>query len=316
MIDFVSSFVIGVALTFYNIFYTLTHPQLWLDWNDKQSLMRFIYYGGSLEFFSAILLIFILLTAVGLYHRPVMWWSVRILEFLGNKVGRIAAWAGILMVLQQIIIVFLQRIFRVSEIALGPTSPLGYDFVQGAVSFIYTKDLAWWAEELKFYNAIVICLCCSYTFIQGGHVRVDLFYAGISRRKKKIIDMLGSLFFMIPAMSLIWLYAWYFMWRHLITPKVSATDTLEVLLRKSRIAKWNIETIGFSPSGFDAYFLFKVLLLLFAGLMFLQAIAFFYRSLLEYREGEESDDKYLDKDVLESNLETSDSALPQKESAQ
>ncbi len=316
MIDFVSSFVIGVALTFYNIFYTLTHPQLWLDWNDKQSLMRFIYYGGSLEFFSAILLIFILLTAVGLYHRPVMWWSVRILEFLGNKVGRIAAWAGILMVLQQIIIVFLQRIFRVSEIALGPTSPLGYDLVQGAVSFIYTKDLAWWAEELKFYNAIVICLCCSYTFIQGGHVRVDLFYAGISRRKKKIIDMLGSLFFMIPAMSLIWLYAWYFMWRHLITPKVSATDTLEVLLRKSRIAKWNIETIGFSPSGFDAYFLFKVLLLLFAGLMFLQAIAFFYRSLLEYREGEESDDKYLDKDVLESNLETSDSALPQKESAQ
>lgn len=316
MIDFVSSFVIGVALTFYNIFYTLTHPQLWLDWSDKQSLMRFIYYGGSLEFFSAILLIFILLTAVGLYHRPVMWWSVRILEFLGNKVGRIAAWAGILMVLQQIIIVFLQRIFRVSEIALGPTSPLGYDLVQGAVSFIYTKDLAWWAEELKFYNAIVICLCCSYTFIQGGHVRVDLFYAGISRRKKKIIDMLGSLFFMIPAMSLIWLYAWYFMWRHLITPKVSATDTLEVLLRKSRIAKWNIETIGFSPSGFDAYFLFKVLLLLFAGLMFLQAIAFFYRSLLEYREGEESDDKYLNKDVLESNLETSDSALPQKESAQ
>ncbi len=316
MIDFVSSFVIGVALTFYNIFYTLTHPQLWLDWNDKQSLMRFIYYGGSSEFFSAILLIFTLLTAVGLYHRPVMWWSVRILEFLGNKVGRIAAWAGILMVLQQIIIVFLQRIFRVSEISLGPTSPLGYDLVQGAVSFIYTKDLAWWAEELKFYNAIVICLCCSYTFIQGGHVRVDLFYAGISRRKKKIIDMLGSLFFMMPAMSLIWLYAWYFMWRHLITPKVSATDTLEVLLRKSRIAKWNIETIGFSPSGFDAYFLFKVLLLLFAGLMFLQAIAFFYRSLLEYREGEESDDKYLDKDVLESNLETSDSALQQKESAQ
>ena len=303
MIDFISSFLVGTALTFYNIFYALTHPQLWLDWTDKQSLMRFIYYGGSFEFFSSVILVFIVLTAAGLYHRPIMWWSVRILEFLGNRVGRIAAWAGLLMVLQQIVIVFLQRIFRVSEISLGPTSPLGYDLFLGTTNMLFSKDLAWWAEELKFYNAIVICLCCGYTFIQGGHVRVDLFYAGIARRKKKIIDMLGSLFFMIPSMSLIWLYAWYFMWRHLITPKVSATDTLEALLRKSRIAKWNVETIGFSPSGFDAYFLFKVLLLLFAGLMFLQAIAFFYRSLLEYREGDGSDNKYLDKDVLESTID-------------
>lgn len=303
MIDLISSFIVGIALTFYNIFFTITHPQLWLDLSDKQSLMRLIYFGGSFEFFSAVMLIFVILTAVGLYYRPVLWWSVRILEFLGNKVGRLAAWAGLLMVLQQIVIVFLQRIFRVSDISVGPTSPLGYDLVQGATNMIFTKDLAWWAEELKFYNAIVICLCCGYTFIQGGHVRVDLFYAGIARRKKKIVDMLGSLFFMIPAMSLIWLYAWYFMWRHLITPKVSATDTLEALLRKSRIVKWNVETIGFSPSGFDAYFLFKVLLLLFAGLMFLQAIAFFYRSLLEYREGEESDNKYFDKDVLESAIE-------------
>jgi len=60
--------------------------------------------------------------------------------------------------------------------------------------------------------------------------------------------------------------------------------------------RWNVETISFSPNGFDAYFLFKVLLVLFAGLMFLQGIAFFYRSLLEYLEGPESENRYRDLD--------------------
>ena len=59
---------------------------------------------------------------------------------------------------------------------------------------------------------------------------------------------------------LMWLYSWFFMWRHLITPKVSASDKLELMLRKSRVVKWNIETIGVSANGFNAYFLFKVLM--------------------------------------------------------
>ena len=88
------------------------------------------------------------------------------------------------------------------------------------------------------------------------------------------------------------------MWRHLITPKPSASDTLDRLLLKSRAVRWNVETIGFSPNGFNGYFLFKILLLAFCGMVFLQAIAFFYRSYLERKEGEESEGKYLDRDTL------------------
>ena len=36
----------------------------------------------------------------------------------------------------------------------------------------------------------------------------------------------------------------------------------------------------------------------FCALVLLQAVAFFYRSFLEFREGPESADKYLDKDTL------------------
>ena len=94
------------------------------------------------------------------------------------------------------------------------------------------------------------------------------------------------------------MYGWYFMWRHLIVPKPSASDTLDRLVAKSRALRWNVETIGFSPNGFNAYFLFKILLVLFAGMVFLHAIAFLWRSYLEYVEGPESAGKYLDKDSL------------------
>lgn len=274
-----------LAMGFYNIGYALTHPALWLDWSDKQALMRFVYYGASTELFFAVLDIFLVVTIVGFLRPQFMWGCVRVLEGIGNTVGRFAAWAGLLMVLQQVIIVFIQRIFAQATIAVGFGT---------AVEF----DISWWAEELKLYNAIVVALCCAYTFVQGGHVRVDLVYAAVRFRTKKVIDMFGSMVFVIPAAILTYMYAWFFLWRHLIVPKPSASDTIERLLAKSRALRWNVETIGFSPNGFNGYFLFKILLVLFCVMVMLQGIAFFYRSWLEYREGEGSANKYLDKDEL------------------
>ena len=141
---------------------------------------------------------------------------------------------------------------------------------------------------------MVICLCVSYTFIQQGHVRVDIFYSRVSFHTKKIIDMFGSLFFMVPMAVILWMYSWFFMWRHLITPKVSASDKIELLIRKSKIVKWNVEPIGFSPNGFSAYFLFKILIIALVALIFIQAISFFWRSFLEWKEGENSENKYLE----------------------
>ncbi len=303
MLEAAGWFFQQLFLAFPNAFRAAANPGAWLSWlggletdGQKASLTRFIYYGASAELFFVILAILIVLTALGVWRGAVMWRAVRVLESVGNGFGRVFAWAGLIMVVQQILIVFLQRIFRVSEISVGP---FGY---------IFTKDLSWYAEELKLYNAMIVCLCVSYTFVQGGHVRVDLFYSGAAHRTKRIIDMAGSLFFMLPAAVLIWLYSWFFMWRHLVTPKVSATDKLELLERKARILKWNVETIGFSPNGFNAYFLFKVLIVAFAGLVFIQGVAFFYRSFLEWREGEKSVGKHLDKDRLDEDAPAGDGA--------
>ena len=280
-------FVQGLFYAVANLFTAISNPQLWLDWSDKQALMRFIYYGGSTELFFVFLLSFFIIVAAGWFSPRFMWGFVRMSEGLSNTVGRLIAWGGLIMVIQQVVIVFLQRIFARPDIVIGFGIPIEY-------------GVSWFAEELKLYNAAIICLCISYTFVQGGHVRVDLFYAPASFRKKKIIDMCGALFFMIPMAALMWLYSWFFMWRHLITPKVSASDKIELMLRKAKVLKWNVETIGFSANGFSAYFLFKVLMVAMVAFIFLQAVSFFCRSLAEYREGEKSDGKFLDLDGKES----------------
>ena len=240
---------------FPNIFSALTQPSLWLDWvswekttEDKQSLMRFIYYGASIELFFATTIILALYTAVAMYYRPLMWKTVTSLEAVANAIGRFFAWAGLTMVLIQIVIIFIQRVFAVSEITIG-------------FGLAFSFDVSWWSESLKLYNAMIVALCVTYTFVQGGHVRVDLIYSAVGYRAKRIIDMFGSIFFMLPASILLWMYSWFFLWRHLIVPKPSASDTVEKLVMKARALRWNVETIGFSPNGFNAYFLFKILIL-------------------------------------------------------
>lgn len=285
MLDAILWFFQNIGLAFYHFGYALTHPSLWLDWSDKEAIMRFVYYGGSVEFFFVVFTAFLVITGIGMWKTGFLWGCVRVLEGFANTLGRFFAWAGLIMVIQQIIIIFIQRIFARPDIVFGFGIPLEF-------------DISWYAEELKLYNALVVTLCCTYTFVQGGHVRVDLVYSAIGHRAKRVIDMAGSLIFMMPMAVLTWMYGWYFMWRHLIVPKPSASDGLDRLLMKSRALRWNVETIGFSPNGFNGYFLFKVLLVAFAGMIFLHAIAFFYRSYLEWREGEGSVNKYLDKDSL------------------
>lgn len=298
MIDFLVWLLQNFALAPYHLFVAITNPGLWLDWSNPEAVMRFIYYGASVEFFFVVFTTVVLITALGMiWNREILWWGVRILESFANAVGRTAAWAGLVMVLVQVMIVFLQRIFRVAEIQIGPFGT------------VMAYDLSWWAESLKFHNAIVVCLCVTYTFVQGGHVRVDLVYSAVKHRTKRAIDMFGCVFFMLPAIVITYMYAWFFMWRHLMTPTVTSTSSLDRLLSQARIFKWNVETTGFSPNGFNAYFLFKVLIVLFCVLVFLHAVAFFWRSYLEWREGEDSAGKYLDRDKTGDEAEDLEHAI-------
>lgn len=78
-----------------DLFNALSSPSLWLDWlswdnttEDKQSLMRFIYYGASTEFFFVFLFTLISYTIAAMVYRPLMWRTVITLEGMANRIGR------------------------------------------------------------------------------------------------------------------------------------------------------------------------------------------------------------------------------------
>ena len=100
------------------------------------------------------------------------------IEFLGRSI----AWLTLFMVLVTFIIVVLRYIFDIGSIALQ--------------------------ESVVWMHAAVFMLGASYTLKHDEHVRVDIFYREMNAVKKAIVDLLGTLFFLIPFSVFILLSSW------------------------------------------------------------------------------------------------------------
>ena len=61
-----------------------------------------------------------------------------------------------------------------------------------------------WAQELEWHLlAALILLGMSYALQRGENVRVDLFYAGFSARKKFVVDVVSALLILVIALIFI-----------------------------------------------------------------------------------------------------------------
>jgi len=69
----------------------------------------------------------------------------------------------------------------------------------------YGFNLGWiWLQEMvTWMHAAVFLLAAAYTFSEDAHVRVDVFYARLSVKRKAITDLLTSVFFFIFAGTLL-----------------------------------------------------------------------------------------------------------------
>ncbi|MFT4991242.1 MAG: TRAP-type mannitol/chloroaromatic compound transport system permease small subunit [Polaromonas sp.] len=93
------------------------------------------------------------------------------IESLINRIGQATLWVALAMI---------------GLVALNVL--LRYAFSFGSV----------WAQELEWHLlAAMILLGMSYALQQGDNVRVDLFYAGFSARKKFIVDVVSVLLILI-----------------------------------------------------------------------------------------------------------------------
>src|ERR1041384_3151084 len=108
----------------------------------------------------------------------------------------------------------------------------------------------WLQESILYFHAALFLLAAAWTLREGGHVRVDVFYADALPRTKAWIDLLGTLLLLLPfAFSIIWFSL----------PYVEASWAI---LERSR-----------ETAGLPLVFLLKTLIPVFAVLMALQGLA-------------------------------------------
>jgi TRAP-type mannitol/chloroaromatic compound transport system permease small subunit len=155
----------------------------------------------------------------------------RAIDMLNEVVGRVVAWLTFGTVSVCFLVVILRYVF--------------------SIGFVWLQELYVWQ------HAIVFMLGAGYTFLHGGHVRVDIFYARMSPRRRAIVDLFGTLVFLLPWLAVILYYGMPFL-------------TLS----------WRLLEPSSQAGGLPGYFLLKSVIPTFCVLVGLQGLALAARSLL------------------------------------
>lgn len=155
----------------------------------------------------------------------------RHLQAVNEWVGRLVAWLTFLMVVVTFLVVVLRYVF----------------------------DLGWIAmqESVVYMHAMVFMLGAAYTLKHHGHVRVDIFYQRFSPRTRQWVDLLGTLFLLLPVTMFIIVMGWEYV-----------ADS------------WGVLEGSREAGGLPGVFLLKSLIILMPVLMIIQGLAILLRQVM------------------------------------
>jgi TRAP-type mannitol/chloroaromatic compound transport system permease small subunit len=125
---------------------------------------------------------------------------------------------------------------------------LRYGFRTGSVPL---QDAYVWLNGAMFMGI------AGYTLLKDGHVRVDIFYREASTRRRALVDIAGSLFFITPFLVLLTVYAWPYVER-----------------------SWAMSESSPNFGGLPALYVLKSFLLVFVAVVGLQTLAVVGRGIL------------------------------------
>jgi TRAP-type mannitol/chloroaromatic compound transport system permease small subunit len=97
-----------------------------------------------------------------------------------------------------------------------------------------------WLEMQWYMFAIVVMFGASYTFKRNEHVRVEILYLMLSERGQLWLDMIGTLFFLIPACLLLSYLSWPFFHQAYAVGEISSNA--------GGLVRWPIKFV--IPAGF------------------------------------------------------------------
>lgn len=72
------------------------------------------------------------------------------------------------------------------------------EFLIVITRFVFSYEQAYMGDVVRFWYAALFLFASAYTLVEEGHVRVDVLYAGFSRRTKAWFDSIGCAFLGIP----------------------------------------------------------------------------------------------------------------------
>ena len=78
-----------------------------------------------------------------------------------------------------------------------------------------------WLELQWYMFAILVMFGASYTFKRNEHVRVEILYLMLRERGQIWLDLIGTLFFLIPACLLLAYLSWPFFYQAYVVGEVS-----------------------------------------------------------------------------------------------
>ncbi|WP_321344726.1 TRAP transporter small permease subunit [Breoghania sp.] len=122
--------------------------------------------------------------------------------------------------------------------------------------YVFGLGSIWMQESIVYLHAATFMLAGAYTLSVDAHVRVDIFYREARPRVRALVDTVGAAFFLVPMCFVILDYAWPYV-----------------------VRSWSILEGSRETSGIQGVFLLKTLILVFAALMALQAVAIVLRGL-------------------------------------
>lgn len=103
---------------------------------------------------------------------PALLGVAHLIDALNARFGQACAWLTLFLVLGTAIVVILRYGFGIGAIALQ--------------------------ESVMYAHALVFMGAAAWTLHRNAHVRVDIFYQKFSGRRRALVDLLGTLLFLIP----------------------------------------------------------------------------------------------------------------------
>ena len=158
----------------------------------------------------------------------------RSIDTINEVIGKTVSWAALCLVFAQFGIVMINYLYSEGSIAVQ--------------------------ESLTYMHSLLFLGAAGYTLLHNGHVRVDIFYSKMEKKKKAYVNLVGSLVILFPVLIIIGVYAW---------PYVSQS--------------WDIMEGSPESSGLHLVFLLKSMILLFVVSTFVQGISISVHSILTIR---------------------------------